>query len=183
LENLADTFELRGDLDQAEVYGKRALTLWERLDPEGLSLAGALVDVSVNLMDRGDLARAELFLHRALAIQKKLAPNGGGVASSSHNLGLLMTSRGQLAEAEELFKQSLAIRPPSSLLAASHMENLGEVVRRRGDLAEAEKCCSRPSRLKRDWPEYQPAFGSPASPFEFRAGMTFTLGGERGWWK
>jgi iron complex outermembrane receptor protein/vitamin B12 transporter len=30
---------------------------------------------------------------------------------------------------------------------------------------------------------YQPAFGFPAAPFEIRAGMTFTLGGERGWWK
>jgi vitamin B12 transporter len=30
---------------------------------------------------------------------------------------------------------------------------------------------------------YQPAFGFPATPIEIRAGMTFTLGGERGWWK
>ena len=30
---------------------------------------------------------------------------------------------------------------------------------------------------------YQPAFGFPATPFEIRAGVTFTLGGERGWWK
>jgi len=30
---------------------------------------------------------------------------------------------------------------------------------------------------------YDPAFGFPALPFTFRAGMRFTLGGERGWWK
>jgi vitamin B12 transporter len=30
---------------------------------------------------------------------------------------------------------------------------------------------------------YQPAFGFPAAPFEIRSGVTFTLGGERGWWK
>jgi vitamin B12 transporter len=30
---------------------------------------------------------------------------------------------------------------------------------------------------------YQPAFGFPAAPFEIRAGMTFTIGGEGGWWK
>jgi vitamin B12 transporter len=30
---------------------------------------------------------------------------------------------------------------------------------------------------------YQPVFGFPAAPFEIRAGITFTLGGERGWWK
>jgi vitamin B12 transporter len=30
---------------------------------------------------------------------------------------------------------------------------------------------------------YQPTFGFPAAPFEIRAGMTFTLGGERGWRK
>jgi iron complex outermembrane receptor protein/vitamin B12 transporter len=30
---------------------------------------------------------------------------------------------------------------------------------------------------------YQPAFGFPAAPFEIRSGMTFTIGGERGWWK
>jgi hypothetical protein len=30
---------------------------------------------------------------------------------------------------------------------------------------------------------YQPTFGFPATPFEIRAGMTFTIGGERGWWK
>jgi vitamin B12 transporter len=30
---------------------------------------------------------------------------------------------------------------------------------------------------------YQPAFGFPAAPFEIRSGLTFTIGGERGWWK
>jgi iron complex outermembrane receptor protein/vitamin B12 transporter len=30
---------------------------------------------------------------------------------------------------------------------------------------------------------YQPAFGYPAAPFEIRSGLTFTIGGERGWWK
>jgi vitamin B12 transporter len=30
---------------------------------------------------------------------------------------------------------------------------------------------------------YQPALGFPAAPFEIRAGMTFIIGGERGWWK
>jgi vitamin B12 transporter len=30
---------------------------------------------------------------------------------------------------------------------------------------------------------YQPAFGFPATPFEIRSGVTFTIGGERGWWK
>ena len=30
---------------------------------------------------------------------------------------------------------------------------------------------------------YQPVFGFPATPFEIRSGITFTLGGERGWWK
>ena len=30
---------------------------------------------------------------------------------------------------------------------------------------------------------YQPTFGYPAAPFEIRGGLTFTIGGERGWWK
>jgi len=30
---------------------------------------------------------------------------------------------------------------------------------------------------------YQPVFGFPAAPFEIRSGVTFTVGGERGWWK
>ena len=30
---------------------------------------------------------------------------------------------------------------------------------------------------------YQPTFGFPAAPFEIRSGLTFTIGGERGWWK
>jgi vitamin B12 transporter len=30
---------------------------------------------------------------------------------------------------------------------------------------------------------YQAAFGFPALPFAIRAGMTFTIGGERSWWK
>jgi len=30
---------------------------------------------------------------------------------------------------------------------------------------------------------YQSAFGFPATPFEIRSGITFTIGGERGWWK
>jgi vitamin B12 transporter len=30
---------------------------------------------------------------------------------------------------------------------------------------------------------YQPSFGFPAAPFEIRSGLTFTIGGERGWWK
>jgi iron complex outermembrane receptor protein/vitamin B12 transporter len=30
---------------------------------------------------------------------------------------------------------------------------------------------------------YQPDFGFPAAPFEIRSGVTFTIGGERGWWK
>jgi iron complex outermembrane receptor protein/vitamin B12 transporter len=29
----------------------------------------------------------------------------------------------------------------------------------------------------------QPTFGFPAAPFEIRSGITFTIGGERGWWK
>jgi iron complex outermembrane receptor protein/vitamin B12 transporter len=30
---------------------------------------------------------------------------------------------------------------------------------------------------------YQATFGFPAAPFEFRSGVTFTLGGNEGWWK
>jgi iron complex outermembrane receptor protein/vitamin B12 transporter len=30
---------------------------------------------------------------------------------------------------------------------------------------------------------YQAAFGFPGLPLTFRAGVTFTIGGERGWWK
>ena len=30
---------------------------------------------------------------------------------------------------------------------------------------------------------YEAVFGFPALPFTIRAGMTFTIGGERGWWK
>jgi CHAT domain-containing protein/Tfp pilus assembly protein PilF len=137
----AQTFQQRADWASAEKHYQEAAAEAEKSAPNGLLLAGILVDAGQAAWQRRDVASAEKSFSQAMEIQQRPAPGSRGLANSLNGLGVLAFNRGDLAKAEELNLQCLAIREkmnPGSYEVAVTLNNIGSLAAMRGDLAKAD---------------------------------------------
>jgi CHAT domain-containing protein/Tfp pilus assembly protein PilF len=109
LSDLGVLFDQQGDLERAEAYHRRALSVAERLDPGSLDVADILANLAECLIERGHSAQAEVYEKRALSIREEADSNGLSSAYSFAGLGQIARVRGNLAQAEEYYRKSLAI--------------------------------------------------------------------------
>jgi CHAT domain-containing protein/tetratricopeptide (TPR) repeat protein len=131
-----------GNLDKAEAYGKEALSIAQKLSPEGRPTGNMLLFMGGVAESRGDLAASEHYHLQALAVLEKASPNGLRVVIELYNVGSTVLQRGDLARAEEYFRRGLAIAetyPPESGASGTNLKGLGYVAQMRGDLAKAEE--------------------------------------------
>jgi tetratricopeptide (TPR) repeat protein len=140
LDRLTALLRLKGDLNEAEVLSRRALTFGrtaERL--RGLAL-------TIEALGKAEEAAA---LHReALALQEReFGPIHPQVALTLNSMALLKVSAGDNEAAAPLFERALAIFEqtlgPQSPEAATALDNLGNVRRAQRNFPEAENLLRR----------------------------------------
>jgi CHAT domain-containing protein len=109
LHNLGELAYERGDHDAAENLSRRALALFEKLDPSGTLLLDGLIGLGEVAVQRHQGDKAEELWQRALAISEKLNSKGPKIGRCLRGLAEAMRLKGRDAEAERLLRQALAI--------------------------------------------------------------------------
>ena len=131
--NLGLVYRTRGDLDKAEEYHLKALTLNEDLiSNEGM--ADNYGNLGIVYQERGDLDRADEYHRKSLALHEK-ADDKVGIAVNYINLGSVYLQQGDLDKAEQYYLESLAMMKAlgRKVDLADAYANLGLVCKTRGD--------------------------------------------------
>src|SRR5260370_40963526 len=128
----------RGDLEAAEVYSLRGLTITEQLAPGRERVAIDLTDLGIIAGQRINLVEVERSLRRAIDIEEKASLGSQTLGTTLGILGNVVFERGDLAKAEEYYLKQLSIANPGSSFVAAPLNNLGNVALEGGDLVKAE---------------------------------------------
>jgi len=135
--NLGVVYQIRGELDQAIDYHRKALALDEELgSKEGMAVTyGNLGNI---YQIRGKLDQAIGFYHKALVLFEAL-DSKQGIADQYGNLGLVYQTSGELDQAIDYYLKSLAINKALGKKEgiAINYANLGNVYKTRGKLDRA----------------------------------------------
>ena len=129
-----------GDPPRKEEWARRALGIYERVEPEGAGVVSSLKQLGVVLARRGELGEAEVHLTRALALQERLVRGTRQHASLLNYVANVRRDRGDLAEAERLYRGSVEIAErvqPGSVWLAISLLNLGQLLHARHQQDEA----------------------------------------------
>jgi CHAT domain-containing protein/Tfp pilus assembly protein PilF len=151
--NLGAIALTRGQLDAADTWFRRALTLRVQTVPDSLEVADTLVALGIVTFRRGRAAATEDYAERAVEIQQRLAPGSPSATYGLELLGAAAWERGDLARAERCFLEVLEIRErskPRSIMSAVCFNNLGAVAQARGDYARAEEHHRRALDIRRE---------------------------------
>ncbi len=138
MNNLANLYLIRGDLDAAETEYRKAQALNETLgSKEGL--ASNYANLGNVYKTRGDLDAAEAEYRKAQALNEAL-DSREGLANNYANLGNVYQTRGDLDAAMTEYRKSIKL---NEILGnkeglANNYANLGAVHQTRGDLDAAE---------------------------------------------
>ncbi len=150
-----------GQLEQAETFARRALTLRQTLAPnDDPDVADSLTCVANILESRGKrLGEAESMHQQALAMRRRLyGDNHPDVAASYNNLGNLFYKRHKLGEAESAYLIALAIRtnvcPYKHPDVAKSFNNLGNVFCDEHKLPQAEAMHREALKIRRQLLSY-----------------------------
>ena len=100
--------EERGELDTAEQWYQRSLTIEEQLGNQP-GMASSYHQLGMVAQDRGELDTAEQWYQRSLTIEEQLG-NQPGMATSYHQLGMVAQLQGELDTAEQWYQRSLTIK-------------------------------------------------------------------------
>lgn len=136
--NLGNVYQIRGDLDKAEEFCRKALKLNEGLDNKE-RMAEQYNNLGIIYRYREQLDQAETFYRKALELYNTI-DNKEGVAEQYNNLGIIYRMNGDLPKAEKYFQDALKISAPSkkSLLIAGINDSLGSLYQKRGKYKKAE---------------------------------------------
>jgi LuxR family maltose regulon positive regulatory protein len=130
---------LLGDLDQGNVYLRRAL---EQNDPARAPYDRAVIHEALgsNLLHSGNLTGAQIQFERALELWESI-DSPGPIAVTLNNLGVIHSFRGDHVEALESYRRALyeARRNGILRMEAFALAGIGDVRRDRGELDEALK--------------------------------------------
>jgi len=147
--NLGNTYQTRGDLDEAEKMHRKALKINESLGRlEGVAIQYG--NLGLICKTRGNLDEAEKMYSKALEIHERLGCFEG-IAIAYDNLGNIYQTRGELGEAEKMYLMSLKInkRLHRFKCMAKQYRNLDIIYRTRGDLDEANKMRRKALKIER----------------------------------
>lgn len=150
----AETFLPRGETAQARQRLERALSLEEKLHPEGLGVAALLIRLGNAASSVEEAVRLQ---RRAYEIALRIAPGSGAEAAPANNLAGLAFTSGDLDQAERYAARSLEIREKLTPEGEAILPSLvlyGNALYTRGDFVGAETAYLRAKRiLERVQPE------------------------------
>ncbi len=152
----ADLERLHGDalrrlnrFAEAEAAYRRALALWEGLEPRGLGSTFAINALGNLRAAQYDLAEANRCFLEVAEIRQRLAPGSWLHANALNGLGTTAGRRNDLAAAERYFEEALALAERGQGDTAPPLANLGIVCRLRGDFERSEMYTRRALELYR----------------------------------
>jgi predicted ATPase/class 3 adenylate cyclase len=128
----------RGDLERAITMKKRAIALYESLDPDDREITGMLAashtDIGHVLAQAGDIDAAEAHALRGVEIRRSLG-EPFGIAHALAALGDAAQLRGDFDEAARIFRESAELTDAAGdrFEAASHLWGLARALRSGGD--------------------------------------------------
>jgi len=137
----ASALESSGDTIGARQRYEDVVLEWQKVGPETIAGAAALVDLGRLALRQGDLAKAEACFNQVLAMRKHLSADSVQIAVSLINLGRISEGRGDLAKAEDHYRRALAAetkRVRHSSRLAEALSNLAALAYQRGNLAGSE---------------------------------------------
>ena len=128
----------RGQLDEAESWFRKSLTISEELGDQARA-AVTNYHLGIAAFTRGQLDEAEKCYRKSLAIEEELGDQPGA-ADSYQELGNVALSRGRLDEAESWYRKSLTLNEEfgNKPRIAMTYYDLGLVAQNRGQLDQAE---------------------------------------------
>ena len=149
LNNLARVYWSQGQYSEAENLYKRALDIWERLEPEKLNLAATLDNLASLERDLGEYLQAEEHFRRALLVRQQFVePNDTGVATILNNFGLYYNEQERYTGSGALLlRRALAIWEevlgPEHPNVAAALCNISTAWRHQGKYSEAATALQR----------------------------------------
>jgi CHAT domain-containing protein len=129
-----------GRLEEARAHYLRAVTLLERVEPLGSTMAGVLDSLGSVANERGELGEAEALLRRSLEIREK-AGSGSKTANTLQNLAGVLVLRRELDQAERHLERARTIleeQLPDTEYLAYCLRGLGDLAMERRDAVAAE---------------------------------------------
>lgn len=112
LNELAGVYLASANYDEAEVYYKRSLVIWEQVPgPDSSGLTISIINLGTLYEATSRYSEAEVYFRRALAIcEHGSDPNHLNYAACQNGLALVYVATGCYPEAEDCFQKSLAVR-------------------------------------------------------------------------
>lgn len=112
LNELAGVYLAAAKYDEAEVYYKRSLVIWEQVPgPDSSGLTISIINLGTLYETTSRYSEAEVCFRRALAIcEHGSDPNHLNYAACQNGLALVYVATGCYPEAEDCFQKSLAVR-------------------------------------------------------------------------
>jgi tetratricopeptide (TPR) repeat protein len=134
--------EAEQHLPEAVEQHRKALSLWQKLEPEGLELAQSLHDLGSALRASGKPQEALVAYEAALAMREaKVGPESDLAAVSRGGLGSVLMSLGRFDEALEIYRRVEATLEktlgPKHFRVAVALNNVGVVLHEQGQLDKA----------------------------------------------
>jgi tetratricopeptide (TPR) repeat protein len=134
--------------DEAHEHAERALSLYERAQPDDPTIHGVLTDLADIARDRARYDEAIDYYTRALAVAERLnGPDHPDVAITLNNRGIFFDEVGRLPEALADYQRALAIEEkrlgPDHALTLNSVGNIGIVLAKLGRFRDAHPMLER----------------------------------------
>ena len=146
--NLANMYQLTGDIDRAERGLQEAFDIAAEAGSER-NMAVGLHQLGILAQGQGRVEEAAKLYRRSLEINERIGDQQG-IAKGLHNLGALAQDQGRVDEAEGLYRRSLEIkeRIGDQEGIASSLHQLGILAQDRGRTEEPEGLYRRSLEIK-----------------------------------
>ena len=154
LYNLAECYHITGNYSKAELLGRQALQLREKvLGKEHPDTLASITNLALSLGQQGKFVEAEALGRQTLQLKEKvLGKEHPDTLASINNLALSFRLQGKFAEAEALDRQTLQLK--EKVLGKEHpdtltsMMGLASSLRSQGKFVEAEALDRQTLQLK-----------------------------------
>jgi len=149
-----------GSLAAAQTYSRRALEIYERLEPDSLNVATMLNQLGSIYREWGRMSEAQDYHTRALSICQRMGQRGPtgamyqiALARTLNSLGIVTAQQGNIEDASSLCARALEILErvsPNSLDVANALNNLGNICWFRADWEAARDYYARALKIREE---------------------------------
>ena len=141
----------QGDLNKAEIYFAKSLSISVLLQPVGPGITATLLNLGKLALMNGELEKSQALTQQASSTMERATSPSPLMASILISLGSLAMMRGDLVGAEDYFRRAMVLQSklaPESLDVSFTMDSLGVIALLRVDLDSAQEYFERSLQLR-----------------------------------